>query len=564
MNINSRRTMSKTALPKVSPLRPIKYGTFLSLGARTLVSKRAKLFASLRVLLMAILIAASVALGFIAKAAEDWAQFRGPNGSGVSAATGLPEEFGPEKNVIWKTPLPPGHSSPVLTKDRIFVTAYSKQQTANSKQPAATGNQQNSAIGPAKANADKQNYKLLVICLDRQTGKLLWQREVPRTLAGRLQNVNGPASPSPVTDGTNVYAFFQEFGLVSYDAAGKQRWQHPLGPFNMFYGFGASPILVDDKLILPVDQDNPSSYLIAVDKNTGKLRWKVDRPVVISGYSTPIVYQPKQGAKQIVIPESFQLSAYSVADGKRVWWVRGLACEMKSIASNDGEYLYINGWGFPQNQPGAQVATIPWAEALPRYDKNNDQQIAKTEITEAKLSGPMDKMLIDAFEAFDMDRDEKLNPKDWEVFRAMMASENGLLAIKLGGEGDQTANAIRWRYSKPVPQVPSTLLYKGVLYMINDSGILLSFDPATGSVLKQGRLQGAIDKYFASPVAADDKVFLIGEGGAVSVLKAGGDWQVLKVNELDDETFATPAIADGRIYIRTRSAIYCFGNSAGS
>ena len=95
--------------------------------------------------------------------------------------------------------------------------------------------------------------------------------------------------------------------------------------------------------------------------------------------------------------------------------------------------------------------------------------------------------------------------------------------------------------------------------MINDSGILISFDPATGAVLKQGRLHGAIDKYFSSPVAADDKVFLIGEAGEVSVLKAAGDWQVLAVNELDDECFATPAIADGRIYIRTRSALYCFG-----
>jgi outer membrane protein assembly factor BamB len=461
--------------------------------------------------------------------AEDWSQFRGPNGSGVSVTTGLPEEFGPNKNVIWKTALPPGHSSPVLTRNRIFVTAHTKE---------------------------KESYKLLVICLDRQTGKLLWQREVPRSHVGRLQNVNGPASPSPVTDGSNVYVFFQEFGMVSYDGAGNERWKLPLGPFNMFYGFGASPILVDDKIVLPVDQDNPSSYLIAVDKNSGRVRWKVDRPVVISGYSTPIIYQPNQGPKQIVIPESFQLSAYSVEDGKRVWWVRGLACEMKSIASHDAEYLYINGWGFPQNQPGQQVKTIPFDEGLARYDKNGDHQIAKSEISGNEL---MDKMLSGAFEAFDTDRDEKLNAKDWEVFRAMMASENGLLAIKLGGQGDQTATAIRWRYQKPVPQVPSTLLYKGVLYMVNDSGILISFDPATGNVIKQGRLQGAIDKYFSSPVAADDKVFLIGEAGEVSVLKAAGDWQVLAVNELDDECFATPAIADGRIYIRTRSALYCFG-----
>ncbi len=461
--------------------------------------------------------------------AEDWTQFRGPNGTGVSPSSGLPVEFGPNKNLIWKAALLPGHSSPVLTRDRIFVTAHSKE---------------------------KENHKLFVVCLDRQTGKMLWEREVPRSRAGRLQNVNGPASPSPVTDGSNVYVFFQEFGLVSYDGAGKERWKLPLGPFNMFYGFGASPILVDDKVILPVDQDSPSSYLIAVDKNTGRVRWKVDRPAVISGYSTPIVYAPRQGPKQIVIPESFQLSAYSAEDGRRVWWVRGLACEMKSIASHDSEYLYVNGWGFPQNQAGQQVKTIPFDEGLKMFDKNGDGQIAKSEVSG---TAPMNKMLNGAFEAFDSDRDEKLNDKDWEIFRSMMASENGLLAIKMGGSGDQTSTAIRWRYQKPVPQVPSTLLYKGVLYMINDSGILLSFDPATGNVIKQGRLHGAIDKYFSSPVAADDKVFLIGVNGAVSVLKAAGDWEVLAVNEMDDECYATPAIADGRIYIRTRSALYSFG-----
>ena len=458
---------------------------------------------------------------------EEWSQFRGPNGTGVSATTGLPDTFGPAKNVLWKTPLPAGHSSPVLTRDRIFVTAH-------------------------------DSTKLFVICLDRATGKILWQKEVPHSRSGRLQKPNGAASPSPVTDGTNVYVFFQDFGMMSFDANGKERWKLPLGPFNMFYGFGASPILVDDKVILPVDQDYPASYLIAVDKNTGRVRWKVERPVVISGYSTPIVYTPKQGPKQIVVPESFQLSAYSVADGKRVWWVRGLACEMKSIASQDGEYLYINGWGFPQNQPGKQVPTISFAEALARFDKDKDGQNTKAEAA-AVGETVMDKMVAVAFEAFDRNRDEKLDAGDWEVFRAMMASENGLLAIKMGGQGDQTATAIRWRYTKPVPQVPSTLLYKGVLYMINDSGILLSFDPETGNVIKQGRLHGAIDKYFSSPVAADDKVFLIGQGGQVSVLKAGGDWEVLAVNELDDECYATPAIADGHLYIRTRSALYAFG-----
>jgi outer membrane protein assembly factor BamB len=468
---------------------------------------------------------------------NEWSRFRGPNGTGVSGATNLPVEFGPEKEVVWKTPLPPGHSSPVLARTRIYITAHTPIDTKN-----------------------KADYRLFVIALDRRTGKELWRREVPREHKGRLENVNGPASASPVTDGENVYAFFQDFGLIAFDANGREKWRAPLGPFNIFYGYGASPILVDDKVILPVDQDL-GAYMLAVDKNTGKLKWKRDRPEIISGYSTPTVYQPKQGAKQLIIPESFQLSAYSAADGRRVWWVRGLACEMKSVVSYDNEYLYVNGWGFPQNQPGQQIPTIPFAEGLAKYDTDKDGVIAKSELEKVdRASG--DKigfMLKVAFEAFDLDRDQKLNAKDWEVFRSMMASENGLLAIKLGGEGDMTENAIRWKYQRPVPQVPSTLLYQGSLFMVNDSGILISFDPATGNIIKQGRLKGAIDKYFASPVGADGKVYLISQDGTVSVVKAAGEWDVLAVNALDDEVFATPAIADGKLYVRTKGALYCFG-----
>jgi outer membrane protein assembly factor BamB len=463
---------------------------------------------------------------------DRWTQFRGPNGTGISASTNLPVEFGPEQNVIWKTELPPGHSSPVLTSTRIFLTAHTKEKDA---------------------------YKLFVIGLDRKSGKLLWQREVPRTQPGRLQNVNGPSSPSPVTDGTNVYAFLQEFGMLAFDPDGKELWRLPLGPFNQYYGFGASPILVDDLIILPVDQD-VRPHMVAIDKRTGSLRWKVERPGVISGYSTPTVYEPKNGPRQVIVPESFQLSSYAVEDGRRLWWVRGLPCEMKSVASYDSEYLYINGWGFPQNQPGQHVATIPFEEGLKRYDKNQDGQVGRDEITG---TDPIDRMLSPkyGFDAFDLDRDGKLSASEWEVFRMMMASENGLLAIKMGGKGDMTSTAIRWRYQRPVPQVPSTLLYQGTLFMVNDSGILTSFDPATGNVLKQGRLKGAIDKYFASPVGADGKVWLISQDGTVSVVSAKAEWDVLSVNTLGDEVFATPAIADGKIYIRTRGILYCFGKS---
>jgi outer membrane protein assembly factor BamB len=476
-----------------------------------------------------LVIAGVVGLGVGAAAAEDWSRFRGPNGAGVSAVTPLAVDLDPGR-ALFKTPLPPGHSSPVLTRDRIFVTAH-------------------------------EGEKLLVIGLERATGKVRWRHQVPRARQGRLQNVNGPASPSPVTDGENVYAFFQDFGLLSLNGNGKERWRLPLGPFNVFYGFGASPILVDRALILAVDQDQ-GSYLLAVDKDSGRVRWRVERPEVISGYSTPTVYQPKTGPKQVLVPESFQLSAYSVADGSRVWWVRGLACEMKSVASIDEETLYVNGWGFPQNQPGQQLPTVPFEEGLARYDRDKDGQVAKAELDgiDRSSSDKMGRMLQGAFEAFDLDRDQGLSAKEWGVFRAMMSAENGLLAIRLGGQGDTTGQAIRWRYQRPVPQVPSTLLYRGVLFMVNDSGILTSFDPATGNVLKQGRLKGAIDKYFASPVGGDGKVYLISQDGTVSVVEAKGDWDILAVHSLDDEVFATPAITDdGRILVRTRGALYAFG-----
>ena len=429
---------------------------------------------------------------------------------------------------MWKTALPPGHSSPVLTESRIFLTAHT---------------------------ADKTNYQLLVIALDRATGKELWRREVPRSKKGRIENVNGPASPSPVTDGESVYAFFQEFGLISFTADGKERWRLPLGPFNIYYGFGASPMLVDDLLVLPVDQDL-GAYLLAIDRRTGKQRWRVERPHVISGYSTPTVYRPAGGPAQVVIPESFQLTSYAVADGRKLWWVRGLACEMKSVASLDGQTLYVNGWGFPQNQPGRQVATVSFDEGLKRYDTNSDGPSRSrrspatsrwTRCSPATTASPPSISIATTSSTRASGRS----------LRSMLASENGLLAVTLGGQGDMTASAIKWRYQRPVPQVPSTLLYKGVLFMVNDSGILISFDPATGAVLKQGRLKGAIDKYFASPVGADGRVWLVSQDGTMSVVSAKAEWEIVAVNALDDEVFATPAIADGRMYVRTRGHLYC-------
>jgi outer membrane protein assembly factor BamB len=133
-----------------------------------------------------------------------------------------------------------------------------------------------------------------------------------------------------------------------------------------------------------------------------------------------------------------------------------------------------------------------------------------------------------------------------------------MLAIKLGGRGDMTATNVRWKYHKSVPQLPSPLVYQNVLYMVNDGGIVTTLHPETGAEMGQGRLKGAIAPYYASPVAADGKLYAISEEGKLAVVKAGAQWELLAVNPLDDGSKSTPAIVDDRLYVRTYSALYCF------
>jgi outer membrane protein assembly factor BamB len=167
----------------------------------------------------------------------DWSRFRGPNGSGVSETRGLPTEFGPTKNVIWKVDLPQGYSSPIIYENRIFLTALRDQS-------------------------------LVTIAVDRSNGKILWERVAPRVRTEKLDHRNRPAAASAATDGKYVTVFFGDYGLVTYDVEGKELWKQPLGPFNNVYGMGASPLIVGDKVIIACDQST-NSFFAAYDKKSG-------------------------------------------------------------------------------------------------------------------------------------------------------------------------------------------------------------------------------------------------------------------------------------------------------
>lgn len=466
-------------------------------------------------------VAAALLLSVAHSPAADWPRFRGPNGTGVAESAPLPAEFGPTKNLIWKTPLPPGHSSPIISGNRIFLTAVA-------------------------------NEKLYTISLDSESGKELWRRESPRSRNEPLDKRNNAASPTPAAADGKVYVFFADYGVLAYDFEGNEQWRAPLGPFNNIYGMGASPIVAGDLVVLVCDHAG-ESFIVALDRKSGTQRWRTSRPEAVSGHSTPVVFQPAGRNAQILAPGSFLLDAYDAEDGSRAWWVYGLASEMKSVPVFDGDTVFINGYNTPFNDPGKHKEIPPFTEVLAKHDANHDGKIARGEAPDDFTRGILP--------FIDNDRDGSLDAAEWKMYIAAMAAENGLLAIRAGGSGDMTSRNVKWKYQRAVPQLPSTLLYRGVLYMINDGGILTTFDPATGDVLKQGRLREAIDHYYASPVAAGGKVFIVSQTGIVSVLKAGGEQEVIATNTLGEDCYATPAIANDRIFIRTVQALYAFGLS---
>jgi outer membrane protein assembly factor BamB len=451
-------------------------------------------------------------------AAPDWSRFRGPNGSGISTAANVPIEFGPTNNRLWRREMPSGHSSPILSGDRIYLTGF-------------------------------RGHELMTLAIDRRTGETIWTRTAPDVQTRIVDKRNNPASPSPAVDDSGIYVFFPDYGLIAYDASGTERWKMPLGPFDNIYGMGASPVIVGDLVVLACDQST-GSYVLALDKRTGRERWRTPRPEAKSGHSTPIVWRAPDGRDQILLPGSFLLTAYNPADGRKIWWVRGLSFEMKSTPVIDGDTLFINGYGAEFNDPGRKVV-VPPAEEVWKFDADRNGELSKGELAAMKFPY--------LFGLADLSQNGAISKDEWEYYRAALDSENGMLAIRLGGAGDMTEKSVKWTYQRSVPQLPSPLVYGGVLYMVNDGGIVTTLKPDTGELIKQGRLTGALGNYFASPVAADGHVFFLSQPGVVAVLPPNGDLTPIATNNLNEDCYATPAFADGRIYVRTVQALYAFG-----
>lgn len=466
-----------------------------------------------------LLLTLSLAINMSATAAEIWwPQFRGPNCSGVSDSAKPPIEFGPGKNQLWKTAVPPGASSPCVWDDRIFLTAFA-------------------------------DGKLETLCLARTDGKLLWRRPAPAEKLEEFHATEGsPAAATPTTDGKTVISYFGSCGLVAYDFNGQELWQHKLPVIQTpgSFGSGGSPALAGGVVLVNRDQAGPCS-LLAVDLKSGKKLWEAPRTDVGPGFGSPMLWK-NAGTDEVIMSGSLKLKAYDLKTGKERWSLGGLPSFTCTTPVVGDGMLFFAGWA-----PGKEANTMPTWASMVQFDKNKDGAITPDELKGTEMES--------FFRSLDVNHDGKITKEDLDSLAAMMAKgENVLLAVKPGGKGELSEDAVAWKQTRGLPYVPSPLHYRGRVYLVKDGGMASCFDAKTGKVHYQQERLNAASSFYASPVAADGRVYFTSLNGKVVVVEAGGDApKTLHQADFGERISATPALVENAIYIRTAKALYAFG-----
>ncbi len=423
--------------------------------------------------------------------AQNWPQWRGPSSHGVSSETGLPTQWSASENIAWKAQLAGlGNSSPILWGDLVFVTSQvGDAALARGSHPRLAMDDRSIAelenpIGGARtAPAPPGEVFLVVEAFGWSDGERLWQY---RTRAveplPKLHEKHNLATPTPVTDGELVYAWFGNGQIVALDMEGRLVWERHLGveysPFLVLWGHGSSPTLYDDLLILLCDHQ-PKAYLLALDKRTGKERWMADRGRALVSHNTPLVV-PGPESDELIVNSSERIDTYDPATGKLLW--------------------YAGSW---RRTPVPSAVFHDGVIYLSRGFRNSD-----------------------------------------------------FVAIRPGGRGDITGSHVQWTGPTAASYVPSIIYYQGLLYMTNDVGVLTCADAKTGQRLWRHRLSGV---FFASPVAADGKIYLLSETGETFVMRAGREPELLSRNDLGERFLASPAISNGRIFLRSDGNLFSVG-----
>jgi outer membrane protein assembly factor BamB len=452
--------------------------------------------------------------------ATDWPRFRGPDGNGVSPDRGLPAEIGKDRNVLWSAKTPAGHSSPVVSDNRVFITGYEGEER-------------------------------VVIAYDAVTGAQIWRQSVKRGFSEQPNPLNGPTTPTPAIGGGSIFVFFPEFGLLAYDLEGRELWRVPLGPFGGVQGMAGSPVYAAAKVVLLIDTPEQAT-VTAYDAATGKVAWKKERPLGFLGsYTTPLLYEPAGAPAQIVVSGAVELTGYQVSTGERLWWARGVTVgPASSPVIRDGSVYTMEPTGDP---------APPFSQMIAQYDKNKNGKIELTEVSGPSVDQKIMYRLFKSIDKLSGNGDEVLTEDEWARAFALTDSSGGLVRTKLGGRGELKPE---WRTTKSMPYTTAPLLVDDVLYVVRNGGILATYNPETGKLLREARLKDAIGEYYAQPVYGDGKIYFVNKDGKVTVIKAGADWEAISTSDLEAQVIASPAIASSRIYIRTDGTLYCFAAAA--
>jgi len=402
-------------------------------------------------------------------ATQEWTRFRGPNGSGISHAKTIPTKIS-EADINWKVELPAsGHSAPVLWADRIFLTS--------------TG--------------DKTGG-IYVLCLSALDGKLIWRRDFPLSPFPRHE-FNSYASSTPTVDAERVYVVWNEaehYFLAALDHDGKTVWQRDFGPFVSQHGCGISPVLYKDKVILGNDQDDQKfvkesarsgkSFIVAVNAKTGKTVWQTPRRSAVVAYSTPCLYEPKNGQPAIIFnSQAHGISALDPDTGKLLW-----------------EY---------------------------------DQAFDKRTVSSPLIAG--------------------------DLILGSCGSGGGgnfVTAIRAGNPAGEKQPQLAWQMKKSAPYVTTGIVVGDLVWLWSDSGILTCLQAATGEIHYQERVGG---DFFGSPVWVDGRLFCVSTSGELVVVEASDKFNVLHRYPLNELCHSTPALAGGRLFVRTAKHLWSIGGA---
>lgn len=419
-----------------------------------------------------IVLALALATSIVTLHADNWPQWRGPERNGLSSEKNLPVKWTQTEGVAWKLEMPAlSGSTPIVWGDRIFLNV-------------------------ADALPDHgQKPSLHLWCVDRTKGTILWQRDLGG--GNHMQRKQNQSTPSPVTDGTNVWVMTGTGILKGFDFSGKELWardiQKDYGRFGLNWGYGSSPLLHGDSLYVQVlhgmRTDDPS-YLLRIDKATGKTLWRVERPTNArmespDSYTTPAVLQ-YNNVTEIVLTGGDVVTGHDPATGKELWRADGLN---------------------PTNDPNFRIVASPVVF--------NDLIIAPTR-------------------------------------------ERPMLVLKAGGRGDVTKSHLLWTFDMG-PDVPTPVTDGKHVYVINDRGIMACLEARTGrEIYARQRLKPGT--YSASPVLADGHIYITNEDGLTSVVKAGPEFQVVAENDFNDYTLSSPAVSNGQIFFRTTKYLWAIGS----